>query len=165
MIFCPNSYDFLTIQRKPDGKSNAFIFACGMDGAMMQLYDLFGDGKPQPCTARRRGSRRIQSEKLFEYAAQLIGRNGAAMIFHYDLHTLCLCGHGKGNRAVFIAVIDCVADEIIQYAFQLVWIAYKLNAGHQIRLPEKPFFRQDGGKFAEDMAKNKCKADALQLQR
>ena len=87
------------------------------------------------------------------------------MIFHYDLHTLCLCGHGKGNRTVFIAVIDCVADEIIQYAFQLVWIAYKLYAGRQIRLPKKPFFRQDRGKFADDLGKHTRKVDAFQLQR
>ena len=76
--------------RQAHGEYRALCTASYTDGPAMGLYDLPGDGQPQPRAARARGARRIQPVELFKNGLPLLFGNGVALIGEIQRNRTCL---------------------------------------------------------------------------
>ena len=106
-----------------DDETDLFVGAFRSDGAVVQLYDLLGNGKSQSGAACAAGTGLIQAEELLEQATEFFRRDGAAMVFKRQYHFIGKNFGADGYRSTRIAVMAGIAQKIIKDPGHFVGVA------------------------------------------
>lgn len=123
MIALRKSYVFLTSLRQGDDKCHRFVGAAGGDTAAVGLDNLLGDGQAQARAAGIAAPGGVQAEELAEDPRQLLFRDRCAPVLHQDTDTADIPGEADGDLRARIAVVDGIAEEIVENSLQLIRVA------------------------------------------
>ena len=97
--------------------------AIGNDLSLVQLYNLFCNGKPQSCSSGTAGSRRIRAIKFIKDPLQALFRYRISFIFKTDSYLVLLLGSLDQKHTFLPAVCYGISQNIIKNPGKLIRIS------------------------------------------
>ena len=141
-----------------DGQEHfkAYNAVCAGGGytAFMQFHNFLGYGQAQSGASGFSSAGGIQTIELFKYAFKLFLGNIYSLVFKYNFDFIVRAlsfGGGYSYILVFIAVINCIAQQIVEDALKLIRIAFNYHIGLNVQNAIQMLLGQHGLKFIREL--------------
>ena len=131
----------------------------------MELDDLLGDGEAEAGAAGAAAAGGVQAVELLEYPLQLVPGYVVALVGETEMGGVAVNGERDGDVRAIIAVVDGVAQQVVEHALELVRVAGDADVRRGEHAAGKALFRQQRREFVRRLRQHTREADRLQLQR